>query len=517
MSAMTSPLRLLGLSTFVSISALCGCGPDGSTLPPDPPQATLTAESSNVADTKIRLRLSIHGCDNVESATLVDGETLVKNVPYAGNPTDFEVLSNEVSYKSGIAAQLSFRVLVTCADGRTLKSQPTSVQFLPVASSVLGADGGQALPDIFYARGPTRDARFVGCVGQSNGASALAEVNSQGAVTAVQNDLPIPCTQAARFTDKNPVSGKRWLWQVNGGAFAFDDALNTYGAVTSINPGRVAVGPDGNAVLFSGAYPEIGLSKHRHTDGAMLWSRSMPEVIGDPVVQSNGRLMVPEFLLNLGDERAYINIEAIDYGNGNTLNSYTLFEMAFTGIERPFVPPAAFNADATQVYIPVESAPGSSFINACVSAPSTATAWCTGTNRKWKSANVSSRIVALVPFANNSKLAAIGPQKTFFLDAATGAVLNGANPIVTTGALVTQWIQVGKARDLYLLNGASSGGSPLEIIAVDTPETGEVFRFQTGTGRVMAGTDDEGQVWMGVGKQLVKPLSLTQYRAAREQ
>jgi hypothetical protein len=524
MCPMFTPRRLLGFSISVSWLFGAGCGPGGNgKIPPDPPQARILAESSTVADTTLRLNLEVNGCSDVAAVTLVDGETKVKDLTFEGNPTPVEVLPNEISYKSGIAAHLSLRVLVECADGRVLKSQPTSVQFLPVASSILGPNNEQAVPDLFYVRGNSAGAIFGGCVGQPNGTTALAEVDAQGTLLREQTQIPVPCSGNALITDRNPVSGKRWLLEPGVGAFSFDDNLNTYTAVTQFPPSRVTVAYNGDAIIFEGSFPGLGMARFLEkpevsTGKTMAWDEVyMPngEVIGDPVVRTDGTLVIPVFQPALGDPTGMLKTEVISFQTGLPVGpGFPLFVITGSGSQRPAVPPGILSPDGQIIYFPVETTPGSSYIIACSATP--ASGDCPA-NQKWKTENMSSRIVTLIPFAQGSRLAAIGPQKTFFLEAATGKILNKDNPVSATGNLVTRFLQVGNARDLYLLTGSPSGGYPVEVIAVDSAETGEAYRFQTGTGRVMVGVDSDGQAWLGIGKQLVKPLSLTQYRLAREQ
>jgi hypothetical protein len=217
---------------------------------------------------------------------------------------------------------------------------------------------------------------------------------------------------------------------------------------------------------------------------------------------------MPLYVDPLGNNYGTIRISVFSYNNGDLLDSYDLFVLPYASIEQPIVPPAAFNVDGSVVYFPYETSAGISEVIACV----TSAAPCMGANRKWTSSALPSRISQVYPFANNSRLAVVGPQKTFFLDAATGKVINPTKPVIPTGALVTRYIQVGAGTDLYLLNGSSQGGLPTEVVAVDTAEKGEVFRFEAASGSLMVGVDDDGQSWMRVNKQLVKPLSLTSYR-----
>ena len=80
------------------------------------------------------------------------------------------------------------------------------------------------------------------------------------------------------------------------------------------------------------------------------------------------------------------------------------------------------------------------------------------------------------------------------------------------GALYTTGVQPGQGRDFYFLNGSGAAGSlPVELVAVDAPENGELLRFSTNGSSLMAGVDESGQLWLRVGPNLVRPLPLIEY------
>jgi hypothetical protein len=56
---------------------------------------------------------------------------------------------------------------------------------------------------------------------------------------------------------------------------------------------------------------------------------------------------------------------------------------------------------------------------------------------------------------------------------------------------------------------------PQEIVAVDTAEQGELFRYEVSSS-LSCSVDDSGQLWMRLGNNLVQTLPLFQYRAIKK-
>ena len=141
---------------------------------------------------------------------------------------------------------------------------------------------------------------------------------------------------------------------------------------------------------------------------------------------------------------------------------------------------------------------------------------------KWISPLLDAVIAAAVPFANGTLVAAISQKATFFLSATDGHVVNVFNlPVAPEGALVTLSAQPGNGNDFYLMNGSAAPGSyPTEIVAVDSPQNGELWRVQIegGTSPSSAmnmAVDEANNVWLRVGPNQIKPLKNAEYRSAR--
>ncbi len=138
-------------SRFLIVLLAVACSPPPPPPPPpkDPPRVFLVAAESNVVGTQIALTMNVNGCEKVQSAALLDRDTLIKEVSFGGNPTALTIASNELGnlYPTrGLAADLSLVAKATCDDGRSNTSQPVPVKFLPVERVV--EPGGE------HRRGP---------------------------------------------------------------------------------------------------------------------------------------------------------------------------------------------------------------------------------------------------------------------------------------------------------------------------------------------------------------------------
>jgi hypothetical protein len=93
-------------------------------------------------------------------------------------------------------------------------------------------------------------------------------------------------------------------------------------------------------------------------------------------------------------------------------------------------------------------------------------------------------------------------------------------PLSPTGALVARIAQPGPGSAFYLFTSPVSSFDgktpfPMEIIATDAAEKGELYRYQVPGGSLSGALDDSGALWLRVGRKLVKPLALEQYRLVR--
>jgi hypothetical protein len=113
-------------------------------------------------------------------------------------------------------------------------------------------------------------------------------------------------------------------------------------------------------------------------------------------------------------------------------------------------------------------------------------------------------------------VAAIAKHNTYFLKMTSGEnVGKGGLPITTSGSSVAVGYQGGKAQDFYLLSGPDGSAQAQELIGVDAPEKGELFRLQILSGSLTIGVADDGNGWMRVGNDLMELYPLSEYRRLR--
>ncbi len=493
-------------------AALLGCGQPTPPPPPDPPRVTVTPAESSIADRVLPVSITVSGCDEISSLTLYDREEIVQQVVWAGNPTRIDVEPKRLKFKTGIAADLSLTAKVTCADGRTNVSNAAPVTFFPVEGVVRNPEGRPIVTDVFVAEGTSPNVTFIGCSGNENGTTSLVRVDQTGAPVGWNSSLPFSCSNALWITDVNLASGKRWAVEPGIGAFAFDPALNiTAYYIGSVQ--KLGVGPDGDAVLYDNQARDTPVKRIAHDTGATKWGFVTKGVLmGNPSVQDLG-VYLPVFADPFGQYQGTVAVQRVNYGTGLSIGENAIKQITYGLGDAPPVPPVQFNVDATVMYFPFQPQAGSSIVLACATNQDA----CGGTALKWQSPTLVGNMVLTLPYANGAVIAAIAHQHTWFLDASTGQVLNrDGRAINPNGALVTMAVQPGKGRDFYLLNGSGQPGSlPLEVVAIDDPSHGELWRYERAGTSLMLGIDSAGQSWLRLGQELVKPFPLPEYQLIR--
>ncbi len=525
---MGAPLvRRVLFALFCSLAAsTAGCGPNKPGNPglKDPPQVFLSAAEANVVAPTLKVTTAVVGCDAVELLELREGATVVKTLAPVATATVQELLANELGalYPSlGIAANLALVAHVRCADGRENSSPATGVRFFPV-EQVIRVDQGQVVPDTFIAEGGTAGSptTFIGCIGVSGG-TALARVRVTGEVLASNASLPFPCSSSAFISAPAGTTGKRWLMERGVGVLAFEPDLT----VTSFHLGKVwqmAVLPSGDAVVWNN---ELTQSTLQRISGSSpppnaLWSK-LPAgiVLAPPQFRADlDTVSVAELIHTQGAAASDVAVEQFDLTTGQRTASAVILSITTADQVAPTPPPAAFNASGTLLYFAYQTleVPPSSRVMACASdVPG-----CTGQSLRWQPPTVAGVVRSLFPFAKGSQLAAVTPEGATFFDEATGKVSNlGGKPIRPAGSQVILEVQPGNGTDFFLLDGPANG-YPTEVVAIDAPARGELYRYDMGGGSSITDSltlavDDGNQAWLRLGTKLVKPLPLTQYRAAR--
>jgi hypothetical protein len=511
---------------LVILLLACGCGP---TKPPpkDPPQVTISVAEPVVAAPTLKVRINVVGCEAVSDLKVQHNGYPVRTVTYTGNPTeavmqpaDFNTYYNSL----GIAIGLTLSAKAECDDGRTNTSQPLGVRFFPVASALAtGPQGAQAMPDSFVAEGGVGNTpvTFVGCIGTANG-TALARVNLAGEVIGANLSLPFPCSYASTITEKNTATGHRWLLEAGRGAFAFDSSLN----INGIAPGSytvMGVAPNGDAILWDPKASQVDPSLFRVTPngGAFpanrVWGAAPAGILNaSPVVDNLGTVFISTWAGTLGSAQGTVVIQRFNFATGALINpSYPLVTFEYGDLDSPEIPNGAFNATGSVIYFPYQSA---SRTQSRVMACATTAPDCQGTSRKWLSPLLDTVGLFALPYSRDTLVAVIGAQKTYFLNEATGAVVNlFEKPITADGQLFAHAVQPGLGTEFYVFNGPARG-YPIEIVAVDAPDKGELWRYQLASGGELPSTavylavDDSGQAWIRSGLKQIKPFLNQEYR-----
>lgn len=489
----------------------------------------LTAPESNIVGTGLSLTVSVNGCERVQNLSILEHDTFVRNADFTQNPTEVTLAANELGglYPTlGIAADLSLIAKATCDDGRANTSQPVAVRFFPVERVV--ATGQQVVPDAFFAEGGLGGSpvTFVGCVGAASTqtGTALVRVDTNGTVTGANTQLPFPCSYNSQFTDRNLASGKRWLWERGVGAFAFDPALN----ITSIAFGSfvaLGVGPDGDALVYDDKARPGALKRLRHAPGGgsnVVWGYDPAGLLmGNPIVEPNTQTVaLPVFIDDLGAYSGTVAVERVAYASGSGVSRYDMKLINYGALNTPQIPPGVFDPSGSVLYFPYQAGTQNGIPTSAILACATNATGCANAALRWQSPNLTGLVLATLPFANSSQIAAISAQHLWFISASNGQITSFANkPIVADGALTALGAQAGVGTDFYILNGPASG-YPVEIVAIDAPGSGEVYRYQMSGGlspttALTVAIDDAGGAWLRIGLSLVKPLPLSEYRTVR--
>jgi hypothetical protein len=544
---MTTPrgLFLLSLAAFFQ-----GCPPPDPPPPPPPtpPQVFLTVTESNVIGSSVKGKVNVSGCKNVAQVQLLQGDSFLSDLNYTKSPTDFELapgLFSALYSRLGIAASLTLKAKVVCDDGRTNNSQPVGVKFFPIANRFTEATGQQIVPDNFVAEGGLGGSAntFLGCVGTSTG-TTIARVDRTGQVLNYIQSMPFPCSLATQISDLSTVTGTRWVLEPGAGAFAIKNStLEIQKELRDAKTSRMGVGVRGSAVIW---IDESGRSRVHKLDPVTSaindWTypsdfitpvRLYGIMNSTPVIDDGaGAVWISEWRFDMGSRTASIIPFKLNLYTGALLNGQAQLQGSPASIHnltypqditsQPIVPEGVFNADGSFFTLPAIA------LNAqttTVLSCSTGLGLCEGTARRWSSTQFPGILRAIVPYSQGNILAVIGPYSVWFLSAQLGTVMNlGEVPIVPTGSLLVVGVQPGLGTDFYVLTGPDLGAGnasfAMEIIGIDSPGAGELWRLEYGSGEssgnaMWIGIDDAQAVWIRAGTDLIKPLSNSEYRMAR--
>ncbi|HEY8211150.1 MAG TPA: hypothetical protein VIG99_26885 [Myxococcaceae bacterium] len=520
-----APAAFAVLAAGLALSA-AGCGGGGG--PVDTAVVSINLPNGNVAAPTFPLEINVTGCD-VKKMELYDRGTFVQNVAFAGNPMHLELNPTQVKF-TRFAESLNLTANMTCTDGRTAQSLSAAGTFWPVkeVNTPVGA-----LPKSFVAEGSGAGVAFVGCMPGAGGVRVLVKVDKFGNV--LGNPVQVPgCSDAAIISDRHPLTGLRWLYDPPdgtakwNGAMAFNPKTMTvsasYSGTGANGPAVIralGVGPDGNAVIWDATDLQGNfLRRLPHTGGLNIipvWSQPLPQPLNAvPVVDATQSVVVPGWQFQTG-QTGLMYVERYNYAAPGTRSARNdLVQTSFTSLAVYAAPPAQLNASGTMVYFPAQQPNGTSVVYACSTTVSDCS-FTTAPARKWQSGPINGVIAVAWPYARFSRIAAITPSATTFINADTGgAVASPTSGVVTAGGqLVTLAFQPGAGREFFQLNGPNLlGAEPQEIVGMESAEAGELYRYAVASGGLTAALDDAGEIWFRLGTKIVRPYPLIEYRMA---
>lgn len=543
-------MRTLRLAAIAAFSLACGSGSPSKPPLKDPPNVFLLVPNSNVIGTELDVQITVEGCDKVSSASIQsDDGAIAKPVTYdvaSGNGVPVAIGMSDVAHWKTIAGHFNLTATATCDDGRKSTSQAQPATFFPVAQVFSKADGSYVVPTAFYAEGSGASATFVGC-GVDGTFPAIVRVDTTGTVLA-KFDLPdaMDCNFFSSFTDPVTVAGKTIRWFItpalpgenHAGAVAFDaTTLELTGialddSLALIPALYIGVDSDGDAVVLKNDTTHTGdwIFKISHTNltdtnKGTLWTVGnldprTPQ--GNPVI-SAGTVWIPVREDTAGpSSSSSFEVEKRDYTNGALLNTNGTPQILLTEGYVDVAPniPVTISQDGTIAYLPYDTFNGGQWtgyfaVQACATLTGNElTESCT--SARFSNPALFGDGLAAVPFGPGySYVAAVSTQFTYFLNNTNGQPIGST--LSPTGALVTTQIQPGKDQDFYILNGPGVGQWPLEVTGVDSPSTGELFRYSILADSLSIAIDDAKQPWLRISNKLVQLLPNSQYRSMLNQ
>ncbi|RYZ35526.1 MAG: hypothetical protein EOO71_35165 [Myxococcaceae bacterium] len=500
----------------LAISALTACGGDPKPPPvPDPPVVTLTVPEPNTAAPTLKIRLSVSGCDAVAQSEIYDRDVFLKTVPYTSGSMEFELASNEIKYTSGLSAKLALHAKVTCSDGRSNVSQPQAATFLPVTKVVKDPDpNGQVVTDFFVAEGYGTGVNFIGCGNPTTGVGTLFRVDATGKFQQ-SVAMGVPCNASTVYTDLNPTTNKRWVWTPGARAVAVHQNFTISGAskptifltsLSMMDNGDALIADDDNIVYRL---------PHDSGIGAPKWTFASPWPLVAPPLQKGSDILVAFMKQPEVTTATVLQIVVARLAANGTGDLVPVSERAILNYNGDFGSPplASFSPDGTILYLAFPLGNNQSSIQAC----RVDVTGCEGSGLKWNSPALPVPLQFVLPYAAGTRVAAIGLQRVWFLNADTGAIVNkDGKSVDASGTLQVVQVQLGRATspEFYLLNGSGPGSLPQEIVAVDSGEKGELFRYEVSSS-LSCSVDNDNRLWMRTGNSLVQTLPLADYRKVR--
>ncbi len=506
------------------LSASCGDPKPPPT--PDPPQVTLTVPEGIIADTVLKVIVTVSGCDTVKTLAINHQDTRLKTFPYSSGTVTLELAKGDIPYPAaGLAANLSLNAEAECDDGRKNRSQPQAATFLPVAKRVVDPQGtGQVVTDAFVIEGIGSNASFIGCGVLTTGVSVLYRVDANGRVQGEPKPMPVACNAETVITERFGSNGTRWVWTPGVGAFAMDSGLNVTSRTDStLSPTMLSVMPDGDA-LMADSIGHVHRVSHDASGGIarVKWRFEAPEaVLIPPLARGDGMVLVASMSQNANVNLTDVIVSEINASDippqvDGRIFARSTFTLRTIPRSDP-LPVAAFNADGSTLYLGFRLANNQSHVVACTANQND----CEGNRSTWVSPTLPAPLAKLAVHPFTSRVLAVGTQRVWALDG-SGAIRNkDGKSVDANGALQVLQVLPGRppSTEVFLLTApARRSGEPAvlpqEIVAMDVSSTGdarEILRFEVATS-LNAAVDDEGRLWMRTGFDLVQALSMGEYR-----
>jgi hypothetical protein len=361
---------------------------------------------------------------------------------------------------------------------------------------------------------------FIGCATEGN-RWFLYRVAKNNPNTPQREEMNFPCDVTTTITDRKPAgTGVRWVWTPGKGLLALDkDFKVIYTTNGTVSVSNLAVAPDGNAFIYNATSVHLVTPQGIEKWGLELADGEIPgRPIGDPLVIPAGKLVMP-FLVNHTDTTDILVLR-VDYANPKGKPSETFEIDELDPMQTPWV---AFNATGSVLYLGTQQQ-NSVTVRGCAIGQTKPCQAGFSQSRLWISDAIPGSLAALIPYSNNNRLAVITSNRFWFLDVTRGSISEGRivnkdqQPLTPSGALVGRFAQPGKGEAFYMFNsapGTSEIPNPhaVELLATDAAERGLVYRYQLPGGQNLYGAlDDAGTLWLRLGRKLVKPFSLDEYR-----
>lgn len=520
--------------------------------PPNPPVVSLLVQESNVFGTEVRGSVNVSGCKTVAQVLLFHQDRQLMEVAFNATPTQWSLPSGAFANlysQLGFATSLTLKAKATCDDGRTNTSTPIGVRFFPISQKFTGPGGEQLVPDNFLAEGGLGGSAntFLGCVRVGTGGTSIARVDSSGQLLGLIDPMAMPfnCSLATSITDLSPTSGYRWVIEPGAGAFALclSASCGNFSVgkvIRNAKAKRLGVSRGGIAGVW---IDETGTMNRveklypggNDTTNDVAINFGFPVILNaDPLVDDGAgqALWVSRWEFHIGTKIANIVPYRFDLTTGQLTNGNAacmnfpcvLLQQQYPldDTSEPIMPVGFFSPTGDTFTIPLLSYAIDNSLQTTVVSCATAFGNCQGAARRWSSPTFGGMLRLVVPFSANNIYAAVGPFQVYFLNAQSGVVMNlGERPIQPSGSNVVLGLQPGGGADFYVLTGPDFAGAfPNEIIAVDTPQQGELWRVNFGSGEspntgMTIAIDSANAVWLRAGTDLIKPLPNNEYRMAR--